>query len=405
MRPLLVFILSFLFLTAQSFADQPKRYASIVVDADSLEIIHARQIDGQRFPASLTKVMTLFLTFDALNAGTLKIDEKLTVSANAARTEPVKLGLRKGQTLSVNDAIQSLTVRSSNDVAVVLAERLGGTEANFTEMMNSKARELGMIKTVFKTPHGLPHPEQTTTARDMAKLASSILRHHRRYYHYFGQENFTWNGRTRKNTNSLLHWLAGVDGFKTGYTRDSGYNLIISAERDGRRLIAVVLGGASGKSRDKHMQDLVERGFDALGVTPVTSKPPVIVAKAPVTKPVKTQSASVTEAVRLRGRNNRPLTVMSQPSEIKIAERSKDRAWSIQVGIFSNERAAREQLSALAQMPDYGLAPQTAQVLPLNRGDRTLHRARFSGLSAVQASAACKRLENLAGGCLVIAPG
>ena len=217
-------------------ADSPRRYASIVVDADTLEIVHARQIDELRYPASLTKVMTLYLTFDALNTGTLKLNDPIRVSANAARTPPTKLGLRAGQTITAENLIQAVAVKSANDAAVVLAEHLAGSEATFTEQMTAKARSLGMMKTTFKTANGLPHPDQKTSARDMAKLASNILNNHRRYYHYFGQQRFRYNGRTYKNTNGLLHWLEGVDGFKTGYTRDSGYNLIVSAQRDGRRL-------------------------------------------------------------------------------------------------------------------------------------------------------------------------
>ena len=215
-----IFLVTLLHLPAFA-ADSKSRYASIVVDADTLEIIHARQIDEMRFPASLTKVMTLYLTFDALNAGTLTLNEPVHVSANAAKTAPTKLGLRRGQTITVENLIQAVAVKSANDAAVVLAERLAGSEAAFAQQMTAKARNLGMMKTTFKTANGLPHPEQKTSARDMAKLASNILNHHSRYYHYFGQEYFRYGGRTYKNTNGLLHWLKGVDGFKTGYCLSS----------------------------------------------------------------------------------------------------------------------------------------------------------------------------------------
>ena len=405
MRILALFIYILTVCAQPLAAETPKRYASIVVDADTLEILHARQIDGQRFPASLTKVMTLYLTFDALNAGTLNINEDLTVSKNAASTPPVKLGLRAGQKVSVNTLVQALTVRSSNDAAVVLAERLGGSEENFAAMMTAKAQELGMQKTVFKNPHGLPDPDQTTTARDMAKLASSILRNHKRYYHYFGQKKFSWKGQTRKNTNNLLHWLNGVDGFKTGYTRDSGYNLIISAQREERRIIAVVLGGASGKSRNTHMQDLIERGFDAIGVAPIVSTPPVAVAKAPVPKKTKTEPVKYAEAVRLRGRDRQPLTVVSGSADIKVASRTQDTAWSIQIGTFRDKPSAMSQLHALTTMSSHGLGQSNARLLPLQYGPNALFRARFTGLSAAQAEGACQALKNLASGCLVIAPG
>lgn len=273
LRVLIISILNCLMATS---AWAEGRYASIIVDADTLDVVHARQIDAPRYPASLTKVMTLHLVFDALDAGTLTLNEQVKVSRNAARTPPVELGLKTGEIITVRELIQSVAVRSHNDSAVVLAERLGGTEARFAEMMTAKARSLGMQRTTFKTANGLPHPEQKTTARDMAKLAHSILTTHYDRYHYFGQTHF----RGKKNTNALLHDMAEVDGLKTGFTNASGYNLMVSAVRNNRRQIAIVLGGASGKSRNLHMRDLVERGFDVMGVVPKTntSEPALILA-------------------------------------------------------------------------------------------------------------------------------
>jgi len=378
-----------------------KRYASIVVDADTLEIVHARQIDEARYPASLTKVMTLYLTFDALNAGTLKLNEPVRVSAKAARTAPTNLGLRAGQTITVENLIQALTVRSANDAAVVLAERLGGSEAAFADMMTVKAHNLGMVSTRFKTANGLPHNEQKTTARDMAKLASNILNNHRRYYHYFGQTHFSYGSRRYKNTNGLLHWLQGVDGFKTGYTRASGYNLIISAQRDGRRLIAVVLGGASGKSRNTHMQDLVDRGFDVMGVAPVTSPlPPVDIVREPVPDLEEPQTA-VTQVVRLRGRDSSPVAVVTGDAPIRLSAQSMDNSWAIQIGAFRREIEAQAQIDAVTGL--HGLIENSAQVIPLTRNGQTLYRARYEGLTVTQAQTACKALANLATGCLIVA--
>ena len=399
-------LISFLLLISLSlpaFAeDQPRRYASIVVDADTLEIIHARQIDELRYPASLTKVMTLYLTFDALNAGTLKLDEPIRVSANAARTPPSKLGLRAGQTITVETLIQAVAVRSANDAAVVLAERLAGSESNFAHHMTAKARDLGMTKTTFKTANGLPHPEQKTSARDMAKLASNILLHHRRYYNYFGQERFRYGGRTYKNTNKLLHWLEGVDGFKTGYTNDSGYNLIVSAQREGRRLIAVVLGGASGASRNSHMQDLIERGFDIMGVKPVKSLPPVTVKREAVPTRKAPQLAStprITEAVRLRGRNQKPITISNDKS-LLLSEIETDKSWGVQVGAFLKKSEADEQISTIGSL--HALSKAEAKVRPLTRNGQTLYRARFEGLSIKDAQEVCKSLAKLTSGCLII---
>ena len=249
---------------AEAKTNGKNKYASIIIDHDTLEVLHARKIDSARYPASLTKMMTLYLTFDALNRGEIRLDEKMHISANAARTPPVKLGLKAGQTITVNEAIQALAVRSANDAAVVLAERLGGSEAEFANQMTTKAKALGMRSTIFQNPHGLPNPAQTSTARDMAKLAEALLRNHPSYYPYFSQREFAYRGRVYRNHNALLGTVEGVDGFKTGYTRASGYNLVLSAERNGRRVIAVVMGGASGKSRNQHMSDLIERGFTVL---------------------------------------------------------------------------------------------------------------------------------------------
>jgi D-alanyl-D-alanine carboxypeptidase len=404
MRCLATIFAWFVLSTATALADAPKRYASIVVDADTLEIIHARQIDDARYPASLTKVMTLYLTFDAINSGALKLSDRMTVSRAAARTAPVDIGLRAGQTISVDEAIQALTVRSANDAAAVLAERIGGTQENFAAMMTRKARELHMRRTTFMTPHGLPHPDQTTTARDMAKLAAATLNHHRRYYHYFGQTKFVYKGRTYKNTNGLLHWLSGVDGFKTGYTNASGYNLIISAQRDGRRLIAVVLGGATSDSRNKHMQDLVERGFDALGVSPVISTPPLSAKRQPAEPKIEPKLAKTTEIVRLRGHGNETIIYNSSGHKVKVPSRTYDRAWAVQVGAFKLEKSAQKQIDSLAANKSLKLNSETAKVVPLRRGSDTMYRARFTGISALDAQDICQALTRLSKDCLVIAP-
>lgn len=396
----LLFITGLFTVSGISSAQDTKRYASIVVDADTLDIIHARQIDEKRYPASLTKVMTLYLTFDAINRGELRLQERLIVSPTAAKTPPFGLGLTSGQSITVNQAIQAVAVRSANDAAVVLAERLAGSEEMFARQMNAKAAELGMISTTFKTANGLPNPEQKTTARDMAKLSLAILSNHKRYYHYFGQKYFDWKGSTKKNTNGLLHWVTGVDGFKTGYTRASGYNLIISAQRDGRRIIAVVLGGASGKSRNNHMKDLVERGFKTLGVAPVTSARPVMVAKTK--KPAIKKKEPIAAAVRLRRRGDDMVTLVTGAPGLTISQSSQN--WAIQVGTFSLAGQARAQLNALAGSGLEALKEAQPSVDPVKSGSRELYRARFNGLTSGGAQDACKHFANLATGCRIISP-
>jgi D-alanyl-D-alanine carboxypeptidase len=237
------------------------KYASIVIDMDSAKVLHARSADETRYPASLTKVMTLYLVFDALDAGTLKLSDRLPVSKFASRQQPSKLGLKAGTTIKVEDAIRALVTKSANDVAVVLAEKLGGSESKFAVKMNAKARELGLEHTTFKNASGLPNSQQVTTARDMAKLAEAIYFDHKDRYKYFSTPQFVWNKRKYMNHNELLKQVAGVDGIKTGYTNASGYNLIASAERDGHRVIAVMMGGTTGRSRDQHVADLLEAAF------------------------------------------------------------------------------------------------------------------------------------------------
>ncbi|MEP3889953.1 MAG: D-alanyl-D-alanine carboxypeptidase [Hellea sp.] len=403
LRMLISFMFAVMLCAPSLAADAPRRYASIVVDADSLEIIHARQIDDLRYPASLTKVMTLYLTFDALNAGRLKLNEPIRVSANAANTPPTKLGLRAGSTITVENLIQALAVKSANDAAVVLAERLAGSEEAFAVQMSAKAQSLGMTKTTFKTANGLPHPDQRTSARDMAKLASNILSNHRRYYHYFGQQHFRYGGRSYKNTNGLLHWLDGVDGFKTGYTRDSGYNLIVSAQRDGRRLIAVVLGGASGASRNSHMQDLIERGFNVMGVAPAKNLPPIIINREAVPEraaPHVAVAPKVSSAVRLRGRDQKPVTV-SNDQKLRLSEFQSDKAWGIQIGAYLKQSDAQDQIAAVGGL--HILSKAKSNISPLTRNGQTLYRARFEGLSVKDAQSACKALAKLSSGCLIVA--
>ncbi|WP_284391715.1 D-alanyl-D-alanine carboxypeptidase family protein [Algimonas ampicilliniresistens] len=256
-----------------SVAKTQGRYASIIVDADSLDVLHARQIDAQRHPASLTKIMTLYLTFEAMERGDITLSSSVVTSAHAARTPAVKMGLKRGQSVTIDTLIQAVAVRSSNDAAVVLAEAIAGSEGAFVTRMNETAASLGMRQTVFRNPHGLPDDMQVTTARDMAKLALATLTRYPQHYHYFGQTHF----RGRKSTNKLLSERDDVDGFKTGYTRASGYNLVISATRDDHRIIAVVLGGASSGSRNSHMSDLIDRGFEVMD----SVASPVIAARAP----------------------------------------------------------------------------------------------------------------------------
>src|ERR1043165_6169365 len=234
-------------------------YAAIVVDANSGRVLHEANPDSLRHPASLTKIMTLYLLFEQLEAGKLRLDSRLEVSEHASEQAPSKLGLVPGQTLAVEDAIRALVTKSANDAAVVVAEAIGGDEDTFATMMTRKAPALGMSRTNYANASGLPDEDQVTTARDQVTLGRAIQDRFPRYYRYFATSSFVYRGHAMRNHNKLLGRVEGVDGIKTGYTRMSGFNLVSSVRRGNRHIVAVVLGGASGGARDARMRTLIEQ--------------------------------------------------------------------------------------------------------------------------------------------------
>jgi D-alanyl-D-alanine carboxypeptidase len=234
-------------------------YAAIVVDDKSGQVLHEASADEPRHPASLTKIMTLYLLFEQLEAGNLKLDTPLPVSAFAALRPPTKLGLKTGQTLAVEDAIKGLVTKSANDAAVVVSEAIGGSEEEFAKLMTAKAHVLGMAGTTYVNASGLPAEEQITTARDQAILGRAIQHRFPDYYRYFATPSFRYRNMEMRNHNALLGNVKGVDGIKTGYTEASGYNLVTSTRRDERHIVAVVLGGTSNAARDARMRLLIEQ--------------------------------------------------------------------------------------------------------------------------------------------------
>lgn len=240
------------------------KYAALVVNADTGQVLYEKYADDSRYPASLTKMMTLYLTFDALKSGEIALNDKMKVSAKAAAQPQTNISLDKGDYISVKAAIESLVVRSANDAAMVLAEFLGETEWNFALAMTKKARELGMKDTIFRNPSGLPDNKQHTNAYDMARLAIALRRDFPEYYHFFKLKQFTWNGITYKGHNHVMAKYPGVDGVKTGYIRASGYNLVTSATKNGHHLVAVVMGGRTISSRDNKMISLLDTTFASL---------------------------------------------------------------------------------------------------------------------------------------------
>jgi len=258
-------------------AQANSKYAALVLDKDTGRVLFARNADAARFPASLTKIMTLYLVFGELERGTISLDTEWAVSANAAAQAPSKLGLAAGQTIKVEEAILALVTKSANDAAMVVAEGMAGSNEAFAQRMTATARDIGMRHTTFHNPHGLPDRRQVTTARDMSVLALRMMDDYPQYYGYFNTKSFKFRGRTYKNHNNLLSRYAGTNGIKTGYTRASGFNLTASVLRDGHHLVGVVMGGRTARSRDTHMIKILDDGFALL-----SGRGDLLIATAPI---------------------------------------------------------------------------------------------------------------------------
>jgi D-alanyl-D-alanine carboxypeptidase len=267
--------------------------SSIVVDANTGKTLDENSADGLRHPASLTKIMTLYLLFERLDAGKIKLNTMMPISEHAAEQSPTKLGLRPGQSLEVEDAIRGLVTRSANDAAVVIAEAIGGDEDSFAEMMTHKAHALGMSRTTYRNASGLPDDDQVTTARDQALLGRAIQERFPKYYRYFSTPVFVFRGEEIRNHNHLLGQVEGVDGIKTGYTRASGFNLVTSVTRNDRHIVAVVMGGSSAGARDARMRDLIAGHFDEAS----TRHTATAIAEASEPAPAAAQPRATTRTV------------------------------------------------------------------------------------------------------------
>jgi D-alanyl-D-alanine carboxypeptidase len=266
---LVLIALTFALSTVQDASANP-RYAAYVLDTNTGQVLFSRNADAQRFPASLTKIMTIYLLFEALETGRISKNTPIPISAKAAAEPPSKLGLRAGSTITVENAILALVTRSANDIATAVGEFLGGSESNFASMMTTKARQLGMNSTTFRNAHGLPNNQQVTTARDMAILGLAVREHFPQHYSYFGTRQFTFNGQRIGNHNRLLGRVTGVDGIKTGFIRASGFNLVTSVRTGGRSVVAVVMGGRTGASRDDHMAALIREHLPKASTRPAS---------------------------------------------------------------------------------------------------------------------------------------
>lgn len=358
------------------------KYASIVVDANSGRILHATNVDTRNYPASLTKMMTLYILFDSLDSGELTLKTKFKVSRRATRQPPSSLRLRYKQNITAEDAILALVTKSANDVATVVAENLSGSERAFALRMTAKARKLGMTRTTFRNASGLPHRGQLSTARDMAKLARALLTNHAKHYGYFSIKKFVYKGQSYRNHNKLLTSYEGVDGIKTGYIRAAGFNLVASAKRGEQRLIGVVFGGDSSKHRNRHMTTLLNKGFSTLdrGQTKVASRGIIPTPKAkPSTKKASQKSPELTRKPK------------------------KGFGWTVQVGAFARYAQAYEAAQMAVDIAPKLLNKGLIKVLPIKkRNGRTLHRARILGITKRQAYSACKSLKRKRMNCMEI---
>lgn len=244
---------------------QTDRYAAIVVDGNSGRMLYQSNAEATRYPASLTKMMTLYLLFEALESGRVGLSTPIPVSDFARGRPPTKIGFKSGESIDVDSAIRALATKSANDVAVAVAEHLGGSEENFARAMTARAGQLGMRSTVFRNASGLPDDGQRTNARDMAVLGMALRKRFPQYFHYFGERDFTYRGKLIRGHNDLIGRVRGVDGIKTGYIRASGYNIVTSVNAGGRRLIVVVMGADSARSRNDHVEQLIARYLSRSG--------------------------------------------------------------------------------------------------------------------------------------------
>ena len=268
-----------------SFAHAANYRAAMVADMDSGRVLYSENATDLNYPASLTKIMTLYLTFDALEHGRLHLDDYLIVSNAAANAEPVKLGIPSGSKITVEDAIKAIAVHSANDIARVLAENLkGGKEGNFASLMTRVAREIGLSRTNFENSSGLPDDDHLSTARDIALVSMAVYKHFPQYWKYFGIKTWTYGGKTYTNGNRLLGSYPGCDGMKTGYTNKSKYSLVATAKRGDKHLMAVVLGAENKDVRAAVATNLLNRGFSMVEKNPA---PAMVVRETPVTTPVE----------------------------------------------------------------------------------------------------------------------
>jgi D-alanyl-D-alanine carboxypeptidase len=371
------------------------RDASLIVDAETGKVLEESKSNEVRHPASLTKMMTLYLTFEALEKKRIKLTDMMPVSRYAAHQAPTKLDLMAGDKLKVEDAIKALVVRSANDAAVVLAEYLGnGSEATFAKAMTAKARALGMKQTYYKNASGLPDARQVTSARDLAVLGMALRRHFPQYYHYFNTREFVLNGVTYTTHNHVMERYPWADGLKTGYIRMSGFNLVTSAKKDGHMLVGVVLGGNTVRERDDKMIALLNDAFDRMNKQNNIRSLAALVKVPPRGKmqgETEVAEADEASAPRVAEAYDPGYAAGVAEGDADSAESPKP-GWGVQVGMFGAQKDAMSAALDAQKLAGQELGGAKVRVESEQSGQVPIHRARLENLSQEQAHNACRRL-------------
>lgn len=360
-------------------------FSSIVIDASNGRTLQQYRAGQQRYPASLTKLMTLYMMFEEIEAGRMKPDTPIYVSRTAAKRPPSKLGLKRGQSIPARLAMQALLVKSANDVATAIAEHIAGSEAKFARRMTRKARHLGLYDTQFTNASGLYHWRQQSTARDMARLAQKLLERFPQFERVWQTSSFDFRGETIVSHNRLLRRLPGAMGMKTGYIRASGYNIVTAVQRDGKRVIVVVIGGRTAQSRDRHVASLTERSLPRAARFDMRRQ----------IKSIKLQQAAAWLQL--------PPEVLAEPAQGLDID-TLPRNWKIQVGAFSASNHARSQLQRVRRMLGRDLEDAESRTEMIEKNGRPFYRARFANLSESEAYNLCRRLRDVTPSCLPIAP-
>lgn len=356
--------------------------SSIMIDAKTGNVLYEDNADVRRYPASLTKLMTLYLTFNALENGTLKLDDQLKISHTAANRSPSRLGLTPGKTIDVRTAILATIVKSANDCATVLGEALAKDERSFARLMTETAHQLGMKKTTFKNASGLQHSEQKTTARDMAILGAALYHHYPQYYAWFAIDQFQYEGKTYSGHNTLLKDFAGADGMKTGFTAAAGYNIVTSAKRGNHRVIAVTMGHDHVKDRDKKVYAMMDKALanaDSGQVIHIRTLKTAIDNVSPVQR--RTQYAKV--------------------ETLTPVNRSVKNNWAIQAGAYASYDTAKNQAESVRRKLASRFSGRGIHIEKFDKNKSAMYRAQVTGFSKIDAQKACNMLKKSGHPCMV----